>query len=106
MNNFERREIVLYDLTDKIQSYYRDLAQQVLAARVLAHDLEKHKDQLEVLNSLDSLREHAPRLQQARGDGMNVPLVVPENQQSEEETFGFKYLAGVCPVVKLQTLNK
>jgi len=106
MNNFERRDIVLYDLTDKIQSYYRDLAQQVLAARVLAHDLEKHKDQLEVLNSLDSLREHAPRLQQARGDGMNVPLVVPENQQSEEETFGFKYLAGVCPVVKLQTLNK
>jgi len=94
----------LYKLSTEIQTFYRDLAQQVLSSRTLAMQCERLQDKLEVLNSLDRFLADAPEFRRdtMQGtDAMGVPLV---NQGQEE--VGFKFLAGVCPVVKVMTLRK
>lgn len=64
---------------------------------------ERLKDKLEVLNSLDRFLADAPDFRQGsiNTDAMGVPLV---NQGADQ--VGFKFLAGVCPVVKVMTLRK
>jgi len=93
----------LYKLSDDIQGFYRDLAQQVLSSRTIAMQCERLKDKLEVLNSLDRFLADAPDFRQGsiNTDAMGVPLV---NQGADQ--VGFKFLAGVCPVVKVMTLRK
>jgi len=95
-------DLNLYDLADDIQKFYVDLAQQVVSSRALAAQGERLKDQLEVLMSLDTFLADAPQYRRESfvPDGMGVPL------QNADRDVGFKYLAGVCPIVKLPTLRK
>lgn len=99
-------ELNLFDLADSIQKFYVDLAQQVVSSRSLQMQVEKLNDQLKVLESLDRFLADAPDFHPGQHDsGMQAPLVGGTNNRDGEEV-GFKYLAGVCPVVKVMALRK
>lgn len=101
----ERMEkLDLFNLVDDIQKFYRDLAQQVISSRNLKWQLETSQDKLDVLKSLDTFLTDQPRmLENGSYDGMGVPLV---GNTDGTDNVRFLYLAGVCPVSKLQSLRK
>lgn len=93
----------LFHLADDIQKFYKELKTQVISSRTLAAQAEYLRDQLEVLRSLDTFLEDAPQFKNNIGsDQMGVPLV----NQTDANEVGFKFLAGVCPLVKVSTLRK
>lgn len=93
----------LFALSGEIQKFYKELKTQVISSRTLAAQAEYLRDQLEVLRSLDTFLEDAPQFKNNIGtDQMGVPLV----NQTESNEVGFKFLAGVCPLVKVSTLRK
>jgi len=99
-------DLNLYDLADSIQKFYVDLAQQVVSSRSLQMQVEKLNDQLKVLESLDHFLQDAPDFHPNQYDtGMEAPLVGQTGTRDDQEV-GFKYLAGVCPVVKVMALRK
>jgi V-type H+-transporting ATPase subunit a len=99
-------ELNLFDLADSIQKFYVDLAQQVVSSRSLQMQVEKLNDQLKVLESLDRFLADAPDFHPGQYDtGMNAPLVGQTGSRDGQEV-GFKYLAGVCPLVKVMALRK
>jgi len=93
----------IYALVDDITKFYKELGTSVTAEQNLAMQVELEKNRLEVLRCMENFREDAPdpRRDSNVMEGMGVPLVTPSDQE-----VGFKYLAGVCPVVKIQSLRK
>jgi len=98
------QDLDLFALAGEIQKFYKELKTQVISSRTLAMQAEHYRDQLEVLRSLDTFLEDAPQFKNNIGnEQMGVPLVGTNADQSE---VGFKFLAGVCPLVKVSTLRK
>jgi len=93
----------IYSLVDDITKFYRELGTSVTAEQNLAMQVEMEKNRLEVLRCMEVFREGAPELRRDSNamEGMGVPLVTTNDAE-----VGFKYLAGVCPVVKIQSLRK
>jgi V-type H+-transporting ATPase subunit a len=104
MQTAREENLDLFQLADDIQKFYKNLKTQVVSSRTLVFQSEHLQDQLEVLNSLDQFLADAPQFRPniAGTDQMGVPLV----NQHESKDVGFKFLAGVCPLVKVATLRK
>jgi len=103
LNTPREPDLHLSSLADQIQKFYKELKTQVISSRTLAAQAEYLEDQLQVLRSLDDFLEDAPQFKNTMGsDQMGVPLV----GTSDSNEVGFKFLAGVCPMVKVSTLRK
>lgn len=88
----------IYEITDSIREFYRQLSQQVMSFRTLTNQSENLQNQLEVLNSLDTFLEDAPALK---------PNTFKEDMKDVDvEDVRFKFLAGICPSIKVGALRK
>jgi len=88
----------IYEITDSIREFYRQLSQQVMSFRTLTNQSESLQNQLEVLNSLDTFLEDAPALK---------PNTFKEDMKDVDvEDVRFKFLAGICPSIKVGALRK
>jgi len=89
----------LYELTESVRGFYKNLSQQVLSQRVLSQQCQSLTNQLGVLNSLDTFLADAPELK---------PKTFKEDMKDLEpgDDVRFKFLAGICPTIKVASLRK
>jgi len=88
----------VFEITDSVRDFYKQLSQQVMAFRTLDNQCDNLINQLEVLNSLDSFLEDAPAFK---------PNTFKEDTKDMDvDDVRFKFLAGICPSIKVATLRK
>lgn len=90
----------IFEITDNVRDFYRQLSQQVMSFRTLTNQYDNLRNQLEVLNSLDSFLADAPALKpnSFKEDMKDIDLDLDDVR--------FKFLAGICPSIKVASLRK